>query len=225
MKNLSLRPNLAITVITLGCTAITCPVIAGTITFDEFPADNTNGPLPASRYSSLGVTFVATDDGSTWGGLSNGDPGNWDINGTNGPIFSGFNGDSYGLTMLFANEVSAFSLDASRSNGSQAGNSLTLKGYNNGSLVESVTVTFNDINQWSTLSLLTNVDEVRWIGNGIGFHPFGVDNIRWNGAVQTVPEPTSTLSLLVLGTLGAASTLKRKLKSSKSTEKETTKVG
>jgi hypothetical protein len=28
----------------------------------------------------------------------------------------------------------------------------------------------------------------------------------------TVPEPTSTLGLLALGTLGAASTLKRKLK-------------
>ena len=39
-----------------------------------------------------------------------------------------------------------------------------------------------------------------------------------------VPEPTSTLSLLTLGTLGAASTLKRKLKPSKLTEKETTKV-
>ena len=38
------------------------------------------------------------------------------------------------------------------------------------------------------------------------------------------PEPTSILSLLALGTLGTASTLKRKLKPSKSTEKETTKV-
>lgn len=39
-----------------------------------------------------------------------------------------------------------------------------------------------------------------------------------------IPEPSSILSLLALGTLGAASTLKRQLKSSKSTEKETTKV-
>ncbi|GCA91786.1 hypothetical protein myaer87_17260 [Microcystis aeruginosa 11-30S32] len=39
-----------------------------------------------------------------------------------------------------------------------------------------------------------------------------------------VPEPTSTIGLLALGTLGAASTLKRQLKSSKSSEKETTKV-
>jgi hypothetical protein len=40
----------------------------------------------------------------------------------------------------------------------------------------------------------------------------------------SVPEPTSTLSLLVLGTLGTASALKRK-QNQKSTEKETTKVG
>ncbi|MEY3554866.1 MAG: hypothetical protein RLZZ580_920 [Cyanobacteriota bacterium] len=38
------------------------------------------------------------------------------------------------------------------------------------------------------------------------------------------PEPSQFLGLLALGTLGAASTLKRKLKSSKSSEKETTKV-
>ena len=40
-----------------------------------------------------------------------------------------------------------------------------------------------------------------------------------------VPEPSFTISFLALGTLGAASTLKRKLKPSQSTEKETTKVG
>ena len=39
------------------------------------------------------------------------------------------------------------------------------------------------------------------------------------------PELSSPFSLLALGTIGAASTLKRKLKSSQSTEKETTKVG
>lgn len=44
-------------------------------------------------------------------------------------------------------------------------------------------------------------------------------------ASTKVPEPTSTLSFLALGTLGAASTLKRQIKSSKPSEKETTKVG
>jgi hypothetical protein len=42
--------------------------------------------------------------------------------------------------------------------------------------------------------------------------------------VQPVPESSSTLGFLALGTLGAASTLKRKLKQSKSVEKELEKV-
>jgi hypothetical protein len=45
------------------------------------------------------------------------------------------------------------------------------------------------------------------------------------GFLQPVPEPSSTLGFLTLGTLGAFSTLKRKLKSSKSSEKELEKVG
>ncbi len=47
------------------------------------------------------------------------------------------------------------------------------------------------------------------------------------GAIQ-VPEPSSTAGLLAIGSfgaLGAVSTLKHQLKSSQSTEKETTKVG
>ncbi|MCZ8055856.1 MAG: PEP-CTERM sorting domain-containing protein [Microcystis sp. LE19-12.2C] len=59
--------------------------------------------------------------------------------------------------------------------------------------------------------------------------PFNYNDLSFsftntNTGTMLVPEPTSTLSLLVLGTLGAASTLKRQFKSSKSTEKETTKV-
>ena len=46
--------------------------------------------------------------------------------------------------------------------------------------------------------------------------------------LKVVPEPSSTAGLLAIGSfgaLGAASTLKRKLKTFQSTEKETTKVG
>ena len=46
-----------------------------------------------------------------------------------------------------------------------------------------------------------------------------------NVSLVHTPEPTSVLSLFALGTLGAASTLKRKLKPSQFTEKETTKIG
>ena len=50
-------------------------------------------------------------------------------------------------------------------------------------------------------------------------------NFQFQVISTSVPEPSSSLGLLALGTLGAASTLKRKLKPSKSAEKETTKVG
>jgi hypothetical protein len=43
-------------------------------------------------------------------------------------------------------------------------------------------------------------------------------------SVTTVPEPTSAFSFLAFSTLGAASTLKRKLKSSQSSEKELEKL-
>jgi hypothetical protein len=41
---------------------------------------------------------------------------------------------------------------------------------------------------------------------------------------KVLPEPNSVLGLLALGALGGGSLLKRKLKSSKSTQKETAKV-
>jgi hypothetical protein len=163
------------------------------IRFDEFPADNVNGDLPANRYAALGVTFAATDDGSTWGGLSSGDPGNWDLDGTNGSTFSGFNGDSYSLRMLFSTPATNFSLDVSRSAGSTDGNQFTLEGYFLGGLVDSQTITLAPINTWTTVALSGVIDETRWSGQGDGFHPFGVDNVRWT----IVPEPTAIFLALV----------------------------
>ncbi|CCI04651.1 exported hypothetical protein [Microcystis aeruginosa PCC 9443] len=90
--------------------------------------------------------------------------------------------------------------------------------------------TFDVANGVSSLlpGFLFSTSEISFVP-GTGF----VNNAPFNGQVSfnglvidgqvVVPEPTSTLSLLALGTLGAASTLKRQLKPSKSTEKETTK--
>lgn len=174
---------------------------ATTITFDEFPADDANGAFAANRYAALGVTFVLDDDGNTRGGLSNGDPGNWDVDGTNGPIFSGFN-ETYMAAMLFAGDINGFRLDASRTAGSSDGQTLTVEGYNDGGLVDALTLTLGDINSWSTFSLAGVFDEVRWQGStGTGFSPFGIDDINWNeGGV--VPEP-GTWALMILG-FGAA---------------------
>ena len=74
---------------------------AEVISFDEMTATNSNCCYLTSEYLDLGVTFETTDDGSVWGGLSNGNPGTWGLEGTNGPAFLGFNGASYSATMLF----------------------------------------------------------------------------------------------------------------------------
>jgi hypothetical protein len=66
------------------------------------------------------------------------------------------------------------------------------------------------------------IANIEGIGNP-GGNEFSVNFLQQHE--EPIPEPSSSLSLLALGTLGAASTLKRKLKPSKSTEKETTKVG
>ncbi len=165
----------------LGAAALCLSAAAGggSINFEEFPADNDNGTIPPDRYAGIGVTFVGTDDSSTWAGNSNGDPGGWDLEGTNGPAFAGFNGASYGVTVLFDSDVSGFSLDVSRSSGSSDGD-VTVEGYNDGLLVDSMTVTLGDINIWSTLSLNGSIDEVVLFGTGSGFHPFGVDNLQWS---------------------------------------------
>jgi len=56
---------------------------------------------------------------------------------------------------------------------------------------------------------------------GNGFETTGLNNVVLS---TPIPETSSSFSLLALGTFGGALTLKRKLKPSKSTEKETTKV-
>lgn len=59
----------------------------------------------------------------------------------------------------------------------------------------------------------------------IGQFGLALDIFQSGTASAAVPEPSFILSLFAFGTLGTASTLKRKLKPSKSTEKEMTKVG
>jgi hypothetical protein len=80
------------------------------------------------------------------------------------------------------------------------------------------TQSFTNLYQGGTLS---TPGELPTGATDLGFR---TDIHRWSVVVST-PETSSVTGLLALGTLGAASTLKRKLKSSKSTEKETTKIG
>lgn len=179
----------------------------GVILFDEFAADNTNGTIPLNRYADWGVSFVGGNDGSSWDGLSRGDPGGWGLEGTNGSVFAGFNGGDYGLTLLFDGVIDEFMLDVARSGGSDAGDTFTLEGYLEGSLVDSMTAELTNINTWVPFLLAGAIDEVRLFGTGSGFHPFGIDNLNWiwvqrgDGGSNGVPAP-GTLLLLLSGLAG-----------------------
>lgn len=195
--------------------AITAPhsaMAASVITFDEFPALNDNGRLPELRYSYLGVAFVGTDDGSTWGGLAAGDPGNWDLQGTNGSTFAGFNGSSYGVDLIFSNNQTNFALDAARASGSIDG-TIIIEAYLNGVLQGSDSVSLGAINTWSTLAFSGAYNQINIRGIGTQFHPFGIDNIRFDDVGSAVPEPgTWATMLLGFGLIGSAMRYRRRPK-------------
>jgi hypothetical protein len=186
---------------------------AGIINFDEYPATNSGVPV-TTLYSSLGVTFSATNFG-TWSGIANGDPGGWGLNGTNGPDFlgdnGGNNGSSYTDYIYFATAQSSVSLDASRSNGSSAGQSLTVYAFAGGSLVATESLVLGSINSWTTFDLMgSGITEIELVGSSNGFSPFGIDNLQFSSSTTVTPEPSSFL-LLGSGFAALAGIIKRKL--------------
>jgi hypothetical protein len=175
---------------------------AGTITFDECPATNNNTAFTGAC-GVPGVTFGPTNSG-TWGGNSNGDPGNWDLEGTNGPQFLGFNGvnsssTDYNETVSFGAAVSSVALDFSRANGSSDG-TITLSAFDGALLLGSTTAALGPINSWTTLTLsFPTITSITWDGTGSGFHPYGVDNFRFVPISAAEPSGILLLSINLLG--------------------------
>jgi hypothetical protein len=164
----------------LAMAALAVPAAATeVISFEEIPAQNFSDVPLSEEYAHLGVHFSATDDGSTWDGMSNGDPGGWELEGSNGPTFVGFNGRSYKLTARFDQPVPAFHVDVSAASGAPAGDVFALEGYRAGALVERTAVSLGGLNQWMTVALTAEVDQVVLVGDTRGFKPFGVDNMGW----------------------------------------------
>ncbi|NET44748.1 MAG: PEP-CTERM sorting domain-containing protein [Okeania sp. SIO2B3] len=79
--------------------------------------------------------------------------------------------------------------------------------------------TYTENGNSSFLSFNSNILD---LSNNLTISAISTGEVSVDG--KKIPEPTSVLSLLAIGTLGAASTLKRKLKSSKSAEKDLEKV-
>lgn len=154
---------------------------ADVIAFDDAYAVLGEEGDPNGFYA--GVTFLSGYVGLQ-GGLGNGDDGNWLIEGTNGSVFLGWNGP-YDGGLQFAGDIVSISFDVSRSNGSSAGQTLSVEYYDDGGLVGSELVALGGLNEWSTVSFGAAVfDEVRWAGSDVGFSPYGIDNIVYN-----IPSP------------------------------------
>jgi hypothetical protein len=162
---------------------ITSGAWGSTIDFEDL----VNGTKVTTQYSALGATFTDSHF-AVVGGIYEGDPGNWDLDGTNGSHFLGFNGNpSYTQMITWDEDVFDLSLDVSRSNGSQSGDTFTVTGLLDGLVVDSQMITLAAINTWSSITLVGTFDEVQWGGAGTGFHPYGVDNIQFSA----VPIPAA----------------------------------
>jgi len=168
---------------------IATPIGAEVIDFEDLPAANDSQMLIGEEYAHMGAHFIATNDGATWGGTADGDPGDWQVEGTSGPTFLGFDGDSYSMALDFDEPVAGFTIDAARAAGRTPFffDMFKVTGFLAGELVESRAVLFGGMDNWKTISLNGIVDRVVWFGTGIRGHRFGVDNLRWVGlAAQSV---------------------------------------
>ena len=162
--------------------SLTAPATASElISFEEIPAQNSNYVTLSEEYAHLGVHFSSLDDGAIWDGMSspNGDLNGWGLDGTNGPAFIGFNGSSYKLTARFDAPVPAFHVDVAAGSGAISGSTFALQGYLAGALVETTSVTLGGVNQWQTVALTTEVDQVMLVGQTGRFRYFGADNMGW----------------------------------------------
>jgi len=169
------------------------PIGAAVIDFEDQAAANDSQILIHDEYATLGVTFVPTDDGATWDGMAAGDPGGWQIDGSNGATFLGFDGTSYATSLRFDQPVEGFELDVTRAAGAQTTlyDYFQLAGFLNGQMVESQAVYFAGVDVWQTVSLSSAVDRVVWFGTGVTGHRYAVDNLRWADAA-TDPGPVPT---------------------------------
>lgn len=190
--------------------------MADGITFDDAYASLGDGGDPSTYYSAEGVT-IGGDNAGLWGGISNGNPGGWGLEGTNGPAFLGCNdGDFCSPTFTFSTPVDDFSLDIGLANNWSAG--FTVSGYMNDSLVDSLTLTINhgvSGGTWDTFALTGDVNQVVVSSSFVspGF-AFGLDNVQFQSAGAASPEP-ATFSMLLFGAIaiGFVSLRRRKANS------------
>jgi hypothetical protein len=197
MKNRGFPTKFVLLAAMLGG-SVTARAAETVLTFDNIAAHDGNNLTDVIRedYSSLGVHF--NSDGRHSGivrlGISQGDPGSWRLEGSNGPQFLGHN--NYGRTGLitFDAPVEHFRIDAAH--GSVGVRNLTFTAYGSSGLLEQVTLAQTSPGAWATISLTsTGITRIEYTSPS----NFGLDNMRFEPV--SVPEP-GTFALLAAGGVG-----------------------
>jgi hypothetical protein len=155
---------------------------AGTIDFEDLTAANDPLQTLSDEYAHLGVHFSSADDGATWNGLADGDPGAWGIDGSSGPTFLGFDGSSYTVVIDFDDPVQGVELDVARgAGGSWMFDTFTVTGILDHRAVETVAIFLGRVGDWRTISLTQEVNRLHLRGVGLPTMRFAIDNLRWVG--------------------------------------------
>jgi hypothetical protein len=149
------------------------------------------GTTGANQYESLGLTISGAV--GIIAGVSQGDPGGWELEGPDGPQFVGQNDASTQIAFDFATPIEAFSIQCAGSGGSSPGQAFAVVAYDADSEpVDLDEGTTGDVDEWSTFSVsgpdIVSV-EVGRPGGTTGFAPFGCDALVFTA---DVPEPTTT---------------------------------
>jgi hypothetical protein len=180
---------------------------AGIVTFDDAYAVSAT---PASFYSTTpGLTITGDFLNEVIGGVGNGDPGNWSLNGTNGSAFLGCNdGNDCSPTFNFNSAITNVSLDIGLSY--QGTGTFTVTGYLGASVVATSVFTVIDPDSngtWGTAILNGSIDKVVVTSSGAG--AFGIDNLAFGPDAATgAPEPATFA--LVAGALASLGVLRRR---------------
>jgi hypothetical protein len=197
------------------------PAVAGVITFDEAPPTNPLIPIILSNTPLVGPipgapATITGNNAGTLGGNSNGNPGAWFLEGTNGPQFLGYNGFSStgnsvpkGDTLTFTiSGIDHVSIDFSKADFTPDGK-IAFRAFDSSHQEIGSSAGFlTDTNVWTTLSITaTGIASVSWLETPTttmsAFEPFmayGVDNVQF--AIAAVPE-LSTWGMMLLGFVAA----------------------
>jgi len=188
--------SLSVRSLLLASLAVVLPAIgsAESVDFDEMPAMDDPAMSLSEEYAHLGLHFQKA--GAIWSGVSEGDPGGWGLEGTNGPSFLGIDGPTYTMVMRFDWDVAALSFDVA-SGAPGAPGQVMVFGYRDNGFVEMVNVPLPlDGESWMRAEMSQDVDLV--VALGFGSVPWGVDDMRWVGPLGDVePEEPEEMEVVL----------------------------